>query len=161
MKILHDFLCRRFNTEVLPVQNRLKEKTPTVEFENLWYLFRPGLEVYVQSSEDVHACVISSVSKVLHWSMRSRQWNLDMWCLSTDGRRIARITKSASIGAYSGYREVKALPICPVAIWDSFDGGKRRKRILERSAMYVRTLRNGSLHATYDGTDHIDGKRVR
>lgn len=133
MRILNDFLRSTFTTEVLSAESRLKEAIPTIDFESLWYLFRPGLDVYVQLSEDLHVCVISSVSKSFRMSSRSQQWDFEMWCSATDGRGIAHIPSLTSISQYSSYKEVTSLPICPVEIWDLFDGGTRRKSIMERS----------------------------
>jgi hypothetical protein len=161
MRLLRDFLSSQFHASVVPTDVRLKEATPTIEFDKLWYLFRPGLDVYVQSTEDIHACVISNLSRSFRRRNQEKQWKLEMWYLGTDGQRIARIRKSVRISGYSGWREVKSLPVCPVAMWDSFDGGKRHKSMMERSELFMQTLRTGSMHATYDGIDHVDRRRVR
>lgn len=160
LQVLLDAVRSTYSAEISPVEARLKEPTPTIEFDKLWYMFRPGVDVYVQSTEDVYACVISQTSQTMSVSTRRPQLNLYMWCLGTDGRRIARLEKYASVGRYSGYTEVTSLPVCPAAIWDAFDGGKRRQLIMDRNQLHLQTLRNGSLYASYDGIDHIDGRRV-
>jgi hypothetical protein len=65
---------------------------------------------------------------------------------------------TCDIDAYPGQRALTSLPICPIAVWDAYDGGKQRAMVLRRAAMIEKSLQEGSLLASHHGLTS-DGKR--
>lgn len=165
MKLLYNFLKPRYDDRIKPCLDGLSQPVPKISFDMLWYLFRPGVDVYVQSDDMVSVCVIRGILSNLddpEWpsSTTPSHWYLDAWHLATNGSRIARTPVSHMIRSYTGLCDVTALPVCPVSYWDANDSGARRKQILQRSKMYVQALRAGNMLVSYDGPDLTTQRHV-
>lgn len=166
MQHLYQFLKPLHDARVIPCQRFLSEPVPRVAFDMLWYLFKPGTDVYVRSDGVLHACVVADVKSnfdddsVETLGNSVRYWVLDLWYLDTNGYRIARVPTRYQIDAYSGLFEVTKLHVCPVSIWDASDLGERRRRILNRSRILVKSLKQGYLLVHYDGATGEGGRRV-
>jgi hypothetical protein len=166
MKLLYNFLKPRYDTSIKPCLDDLSQTVPQVSFDMLWYFFRPGIDIYVQSDDMISVCVVREVTSNLdqtHWlsSTTPSHWDIDAWHLVTNGTRIARTKVTHQIRSYTGLRDVASLPICPVSYWDTFDGGVRRQQIMRRSEMYVRALEAGNMLVSYDGPDLRTQRQVR
>jgi len=168
MRHLYGYLKPLYHASVLSCQRHLSESPPRVAFDMMWYLFKPGTDVYIRKDGMVHACVVSDVTNNLdnhvhlshHVSGDIRFWTLELWCLDTDGSQVARTLTSTTIYPYSGLLEVTKLEACPVAIWDASDGGERRQKILTRSKLLVKALQQGSLLARYNGPGNQGNRYV-
>ncbi|ETI28430.1 hypothetical protein G647_00879 [Cladophialophora carrionii CBS 160.54] len=170
MKLLYHFLKPQYENRIQPCLDGLSQAIPQISFDMLWYLFRPGVDVYVQSDDMISVCVVREVKSNLDqtkWlsSTTPSYWEVDAWHLVTNGARIARTKVMHQINSYTGLRDVTSLPLCPVSYWDATDGGARREQILRRSGMYVSALKAGNMLASYDGPDlvttrHYKGKVV-
>lgn len=58
---LVDFLRPQYRTLVLPCIRELKQQTPQLPFDMLWYVVAPGTDVYIQLDTTVHFCVVYKV----------------------------------------------------------------------------------------------------
>jgi hypothetical protein len=164
---LYQFLKPTYESRVLPCQRALEHPNPKIAFDMLWYALRPGIDVYIQHGQSTLACVVTRIASNLDYKQYSdsrnaqlerEYWMVDLWYLDSDGQRIGRRATSCRVSPYSGVRNLTSLPICPATIWDTFDHGERRKRILKRSSLLATSLKNGHLLAKYDGPVD-DGKR--
>lgn len=161
MRVLNGFLRDDYQDKVLPTLALLTETTPTISFEMLWFLFRPGIDVYLQTSEGVSAAVVYKVERdIITIDRPYRRWYVKCWRMASNGSRVARVTCIGVIARYDGCREVTSLPVCPTGIWDAHDGGSRRAKIMQRNKISLEALRKGSLHVQYDGPDLSDGRHV-
>lgn len=161
MRVLKRFLHDRYEDNIRPAVELLSTANPQVEFDMLWYLFRPGTDVYIQTSEGIAVCVVQSVrSDATDDDKLPRRWFLNCWRMATDGARVARVPCIGTLARYTGSRDVITLPICPTDIWDAHDDGARRAKIKERNTIYFEALQKGSLHVQYDGPDLTDGRPV-
>ena len=154
---LVDFLRPIYQELMLTYQKHISDPVPQVAFDKIWYLLKPGTDVYVQVDRSVYVAVVIDVkpdganhNKVVG-SGNVKWWLVDLWQLETDGSRLRRVLISAKVRAYSGLREVTSLSVCPVSIWDAQDAGERRRHILRRSAILFKALRQGNLLADYNG----------
>ncbi|KAJ5335437.1 hypothetical protein N7452_007840 [Penicillium brevicompactum] len=154
---LVDFLRPIYQELMLTYQKHISDPVPQVAFDKIWYLLKPGTDVYVQVDGSVYVAVVIDVkpdganhNKVVG-SGNVKWWLVDLWQLETDGSRLRRGLISAKVRAYSGIREVTSLSVCPVSIWDAQDAGERRRHILRRSAILFKALRQGNLLADYKG----------
>jgi hypothetical protein len=166
MKLLYNFLKPQYDNRIKPCLDGLSQPVPKIAFDMIWYLFRPGLDVYAQSDDMISVCVVREVKSNLdltHWlsSTTPSYWEVDAWHLVTNGTKIARTKVVHQIHSYSGLRDVTSLPICPVSYWDAADGGARRQQILRRSELYVRALKAGNMLVGYDGPDLVTQRHVR
>lgn len=165
MKVLYDYLRPLYEGSIKPCLSTLSQSPPMVSFDMLWYLFRPGTDVYVQLDDMVSVCVVRELRSNLdqsEWLSSSTvsQWDIDAWHLVTNGSRIARTQVVHKIRLYTGLREVTSLSICPVSYWDAIDSGARRGQILERSRVYVKALWAKSMLMSYDGPDLTTQRHV-
>lgn len=166
MKLLYNFLKPRYDDSIKPCLDTLSQPVPKISFDMLWYLFRPGVDVYVQSDDMISVCVICGISSNLdqpEWpsSTTPSHWNLEAWHLVTNGSRITRTrTMTLQIRSYTGLCDVTTLSVCPVSYWDANDSGARRKQILQRSKLYVQALRAGNMLVSYDGPDLTTQRHV-
>ncbi|KAL8707333.1 MAG: hypothetical protein Q9220_007623 [cf. Caloplaca sp. 1 TL-2023] len=157
---LYEFLKPRHETQVVSTQRYLGRSRPLIAYDMLWYLFRPGTDVYIWVDSLPFACVVDRVQKgheeredieERQTTFNAASWNLDLWNLDTDGARVARSKLNRTITAYAGYREVVTLPVCPTAIWDTLDNGEQRRAIMKRSKLHFKALHQGYLEIKYEG----------
>lgn len=161
------FLKPFYDSRVLPCRKALEQPAPQLPFDMLWYAFAPGTDVYVQSGESLLACVVAQIMSNLDddgystsqlSQFERKYWVLDLWYLDSDGQRIGRVPTTCRIAGYPGLRNLTSLEACPAVIWDVFDKGERRKRIMKRNTLLARSLQRGHLLAWHDGPTS-DGKR--
>ncbi|KAF5679674.1 TOB3 (member of AAA-ATPase family) [Fusarium circinatum] len=156
-QFLMAFLRPIYKESILACQEHLSNSVPQVAFDMIWYPLRPGTDVYVQLDGSTHAAVVMGVRHThVSWSKvwgteGDGSWLVDLWWLKTDGSRLYRDFISTRITPYSGFRDVTSLQVCPVSIWDAHDGGKRRGKILCRSATLFKALQRGNLLVDYQG----------
>ncbi|KAL8697714.1 MAG: hypothetical protein Q9201_006975, partial [Fulgogasparrea decipioides] len=162
---LYEFLKPRYQAQVVPAQDHLKKSQPLIAFDMLWYLFRPGTDVYIWDKGSAYVCVVDYVRSDIDEREENHQarlsdkgesrvafWILDLWYLDTDGARVARSRRQDYIiPAYTGYQKVTMLPVCPTAMWDAFDNGEQRQAIMRRSKLHLKALQQGHLQVHYDG----------
>jgi hypothetical protein len=154
---LLDFIRPIYQEHILTCQRHLSDSVPRVAFDMIWYLLKPGIDVYIHVDGSTHAAVVldvkpSGISQLDSLGVGiEKGWLVDLWRLETDGNRLQRALISVKVHAYSGLREVTTLPVCPISIWDAWDGGKRREQILRRSTIFFKALRQGNLLAEYNG----------
>lgn len=161
MCVLDGFLRDGYQENILPTVALLSATTPTINFEMLWFLFRPGIDVYLQTSEGISVAVVYKVEReIIPIDRTYRRWYLKCWRMAANGSRVARVPCIGVITRYDGYREVTSLPVCPTDIWDVHDNGSRRAKIIQRNKIYLQALQKGSLHVHYDGPDLSDGRNV-
>ena len=155
---LLDFLRPIYEASVPQCEKMLCEPNPRVTFDMLWYLLRPGTDVYAGAHSCVHVAVVMEVRRTSTrgstlWDDMTGNggWLIDAWHLTTDGSSIRRSLECYKIPYFSGCREVTDLILCPVEMWDAKDGGSRRRDLLTRSNIFFKALKQGNLLAEYDG----------
>lgn len=163
---LLDFLKPKFDSDIAPLIAQLENGNAQIPFNMLWYIFEPGTDVYVPSGNSFQAMVVSSVKNnreeeetvssdvpldhiiaqpELNW------WTLDLWYLDMSGSKVGRVMTSIQLNSYPGTKSITSLTVCPTSIWDKHDGGSRRKQIMDRSKLLLKTLKEGHLLANYKG----------
>ena len=166
-KHLMEFLEPICTDSILTCQKHLSNSVPQVEFGMIWYLLKPGIDVYVQIEGSTHAAVVRSVRRTdvsvskLWGAGSDGSWLVDLWRLESDGSRLGKGFFSVTIPPYSGLRDVTRLQVCPVSIWDAHDGGERRERILQRAAIFFKALQRGNLLVDYKGPIQETAQYVR
>ena len=165
MKLLYSFLKPLYEDRIRPCLEALSKPVHRIPFDMLWYLFRPGIDVYVTSGDMVSVSVVRAIKYDLEqteWqsSATPSYWEVDTWHLLTNGSRIARVKDTIRLRSYSGFRDVTTLAICPVSYWDATDNGARRERILQQNKVYVQALKAGNMLMNYDGPDLTTQRHV-
>lgn len=157
MRHLYEFAEPLYHKTAVPCEQHLSEPRPRIAFDMIWYLLKPGTDVYVQSADIIFVGVVLGVVRGREkFEMNNRKvlqdvWGINIWFLGTDGATIRRTRQRYVIKAYSGLRDVTELPVCPVSVWDAEDKGERREKILARSRVFFKALQQGNLLANHDG----------
>lgn len=158
MKTLYAFLKPLYDASMPTCEKYLSEPSPRLAFDMVWYLFKPGTDVYIRGDGITYVAVVVDVKSghpgdqgIWHDTAGQKWWQITMWRLETDGSSVGRVLAYCRIDAYLGLREVTGLPACPVSIWDTYDNGERRRNILSRSKILFKALRQGNLLAHYNG----------
>ncbi|KUL88915.1 hypothetical protein ZTR_03489 [Talaromyces verruculosus] len=159
MRHLYEFAEPLYHTNVIPCEQHLSEACPRIAFDMIWYLLKPGTDVYVQAAGIIFVGVVVDIGKSMNRNDQAnpsdadeqRPWWIRIWHLHTDGATIRRTLYIYTLNAYSGLRDVTKLPVYPVSVWDARDKGERRKKILARSRFFFKALQQGNLLANHDG----------
>ncbi|KAL8734032.1 MAG: hypothetical protein Q9166_001793 [cf. Caloplaca sp. 2 TL-2023] len=157
--LLH-FLEQSVGPRIDLARSRLSKPNPTVTFDDLWILFKPGIDVYsdLASRYDVDnalyaSVVIETVNANISEEGAGNKDRMDVytWGLESDGSTIKRQSLYKHIDWYKGEREVMSLPIFPSRFQDQKDGGKRRRMLEERGERVHNLMRSQPKQMWYDG----------
>jgi hypothetical protein len=161
--LLLDFLKPIYESTVKPAADLLSQDVPMISFDMLWYLFRPGTDIWFQGTTSACMAVVHSIGherdrEPLKWNSKESSFLvLNLWCLGTDGNRVARTPMMHVFHRYAGQVEVTSLEVCPTSYWDVTDQGARRQSTLAKSRLLVEALREGSLHVHYNEPNNNNG----
>lgn len=89
---LHRYLKPIFESKVAPCRKALEEPVPMASYDMLWYIFRPGVTVYVVDQwTPWYTAVVEQTETFKSAVGLTAEYTLvSMWYLSSDGARIAR-----------------------------------------------------------------------
>ncbi|KAL9018311.1 MAG: hypothetical protein Q9185_004414 [Variospora sp. 1 TL-2023] len=163
VRLLCEHLKPHYDSGVMPSLKLLENDPPRIAFDMLWYVFKPGTDVYLQENGLVYTCVVADIYSNYDNEQNPAQinqtkleyWVLDLWFLETDGTSVGRVPRTCRLYPYKGLREVVFLDVCPVSIWDAVDNGKRRESIMRRSKLLVKALQQGHLLVWYNGPVNV------
>ena len=171
------YLAPIYQSKVLPIQQALEGATPRIAFDMLWYIFKPGTDVYLNISGTVQICVVrdsyvqsqSDVEKKKDRRRKKRNprlkvplnetpvWTVELWNLASNGASVGRNRMDHNISYFTGLKDIFDLTVCPVSLFDTCDQGKRRNDVLRRNKFLWKALEQGHSLLSYDGP--ADDKR--
>lgn len=175
LDILLNFVHSKFQQLCEPAQRRLSQATPTVTFDELWFLMKPGSMAYTERDGHWIGCAIDETFReesprkgafkqgstkeknsqgqaelgdgLSRWSIRIR-----LLCASLVSPRIDPVTSIVKIHNFDGEKLVTSLPIFPREFHDRSDAGERRALFEERGDRIVKIVLAGSLEHTMRDT---------
>lgn len=140
-KLILDFVKPILEDPIKEEIARYQKDTPMCTYRMLWYLFRPGITVYVMSDESADAYMLSSVNlDGFHLSAAEGSiptYTLTLWHLDFDGQNITRARSDRSIQPFKGERPIASLNMVPSEVWDKIDNGKLRSELEARGRKWV------------------------
>lgn len=150
---------------------KLRKSTPTLTFDELWLLFKPGLELFWNyvSVENVWSIPISAVlmdtnlvtpSESEKEQGEKERLEIALWGLESNGKILGRELGHRFIAWYEGERQVTSLPVYPFKYRDSEDGGKTRQAMIDRGHKAFQILRAMPKQMWYDGYAFSRQKQV-
>ncbi|KAJ5094804.1 atpase aaa+ type core protein [Penicillium angulare] len=153
IEVLLEFI-RPFEKKLKSVQSRLDKKAPTIRFEDVWWILRPGSFAYFLHEDKWIGCVIMSVK----WKVKSNisKWNIWVWFLDEYWQdsgpcKLERVFKKLYIPTFEGERAIHDLPIVPQSFHDKTDDGERLATIEARSEKRLKILRNRNMQVMHSG----------
>ena len=150
-------------------RENLQKPKPTVAFDDLWLLFKPGLDLYwkfpVENFADVATAGVLMGAEYgdSHddpWVPDRKALTVEYWCLESDGQTLGRDLGRISIDQYEGERQVTSLSVYPCVYLDSEDGGETRKTLVERGRRVYNLLRRMPSQMLCDGYHYAKPKEV-
>lgn len=166
LRVLLEFVRPLLEKKYLPARKRLFNSEPTVRFQDMWILMKPGSLAYVQRHGQWLGCVIEGSKKATASLPRSSTplWLIDWWLLQSDlpFDRLGCVPGNATIEQFDGEMLITDLPIIPAEIFDAHDSGERRRQFENRGSKICDLLCGGSRYMFHDG-DTLDrsGHHVR
>lgn len=129
--------------------------SPSIDFLNLWMVFRPGDYVYIKTAgiervlkfKDMTRCKCS-----VPWCYNSR-WSIRTECIDYDGTDFGYSRYYFAIRPYDGYKALKDLVVTPLQYHPN------RNSIIEKMVMRGRKFigLHGIHHRTYKGVAKVLG----
>ncbi|KAK5056713.1 hypothetical protein LTR84_012245 [Exophiala bonariae] len=123
---------------------------PSISYESVWLLYKPGTFVYVWEDGKLLSCVIGSVSYFTEWKDSNDRIHLYVWYLFSDGIEFTRRVKVINVARYDGSRLVRDLEAVPCEFYDRFDSGQRRQILRERGQKYLKLIKEKTAYREYD-----------
>jgi hypothetical protein len=161
IQVLLDFLDQKIQRVILPAQKRLQKEEPTVTFDDLWYLLRPGLLAYVTLKGIWLGCGIESVTFSPKDGAQPTRWEVKLWFQDNTwrGGDVGRAIKTIKVEEFDGEKLVTSLPIYPRDYLDKKDGGKRRQAFVKRGDRLCDILWKGYSYVNHNGKFIDDGEQ--
>ncbi|KAI5920429.1 hypothetical protein F4810DRAFT_437474 [Camillea tinctor] len=145
--LLIEFVEKEFRREICRFEDNTHATTPSVEFRDVWMLFKPGDLVF---SGDAHTQSVNEVVKVTYIpSMNGTcpKWIVTAKALSHNGTQYGYIHRQLDVPAFVGIKEVDMLPSFPFRF--HMDQSSVRKDLISRGQKYCSLI--GIQHCAYDG----------
>jgi hypothetical protein len=127
----------------------IKNTLGFTSYDLLWFLFKPGTNVYAKSGGKIAGFVLEFGDYKSH--KEKRWWEACCWNLSYDGHRIVRMWHVFKIRPFRGDKQITSLPVFPSWCLDSSDGGSVKERLSNLGEKYYKILRNVPAHQYYQG----------
>ncbi|KAI0883764.1 uncharacterized protein GGS22DRAFT_180406 [Annulohypoxylon maeteangense] len=149
----------------IDIERARHSKTPPMcTFPLMWLLYKPGTTVYItEESIEAGAYVVAECEvdpELLQTDKLSRSYRLALWNLNSDGMYVRRSRKTKVVGYFDGERPILDLQVIPADFVDASDGGKTRKKLIERGRKWYEMLKGGQQWHYHGQTYSFDKKVI-
>ncbi|KAI1411098.1 P-loop containing nucleoside triphosphate hydrolase protein [Hypoxylon sp. FL1857] len=140
-------------------QEEERHKRGVVTSESLWFLYKPGCNVYSQIGGNWRAFIVRGSNMVaslrpamrpdLRMTNSSSMTSIIAWYLAHDGKRFVRRNKRFMLSPFDGERKITSLDLVP----SQYINGADKVRVLleSRGHRYYDIMRNVPRHLGYSG----------
>ncbi|KAL2212484.1 hypothetical protein CC79DRAFT_1266280 [Sarocladium strictum] len=178
LAVLLRFLAPMYQRQVVPsMSSLLLDTSPSISFESLWLLFRPGTYVYVldelrsarekldkrhqrkeqdDMDDEPSAWVVSGwdysrqPGRSAASGVKARKLLLDLWNIEYWNGSFRRTAKRVDIRHFEGQRPLWNLHVIPISQRDALDGGTIGDKLRSRGKKYLALLKEPGAHREYD-----------
>lgn len=113
LKALLDFIKPQSMKPLQPILPLLKNKVPTVSFDGLRYLLKPGTLAYYKYDNEWIGCIILRVNpEAKRKSSKIANWSGSVWYLEWSYHAY-RIETKFDIESFEGERDITSLSVIP------------------------------------------------
>jgi hypothetical protein len=162
--VLLNYLSPIYAKEIEAGAAKQKLAIPLTTYSTLWFLFKPGIDVYAKAGGKWRAFVVMSTEEkeqsddsMLPFFYRRampkevEKWNIKVWSLAFDGKRLFRRERTFNVEKFFGEREITTLGIVPCEVYDKLYGLDRRNELVKRGRIYYDMLKSLPTHFNYSG----------
>ncbi|KAI8624701.1 hypothetical protein F5Y19DRAFT_452880 [Xylariaceae sp. FL1651] len=155
VQVLLEFLRPRYQQYYIPATKRYLSVQPTVTFDDVWVLMKPGSLAYAHWDGQTIGCVIGKSIHLPPIPSRDipEQWSIQFWFLQVHWHsdQIGCTTLYAAVDRFDGEEPVTSLPIYPAEFLDANDQERTKQRFIERGRKVCDILWGESMYMEYDG----------
>ncbi|KAI1743088.1 hypothetical protein F4680DRAFT_392178 [Xylaria scruposa] len=155
VQILLDFLRPRYQQHYIPAKEKSLIAQPTVMFDDLWIIMRPGLLAYTSWNGHKIGCVLGKSAHLPPNPSSDvlEKWSIDFWFLQVHwpSDQIGCTMHTVVIYRFDGEMPLTSLPIHPVEFVDSEDQGLTKQRFIDRGRKVYDILCGDMMSMEYDG----------
>ncbi|BCR94419.1 uncharacterized protein AKAW2_11465S [Aspergillus luchuensis] len=153
LEVLLQFLDPVVQRMVLPADKRLLKETPTVIFEDIWYLLKPGSLCYFLNDNIWLGGIIENVQYSEKSDDEEEAWMVSVMFQDSDFHQhvFGPAPRLISIEAFDGEKVVTTLPVFPCQFHDRQDNGSRRAAFQRRGALVRDIVWGGYKYMRYSG----------
>lgn len=163
MELLRKYLKGKPGVPLEAMRSSWTRSKPTISFETLWLLLKPGSDVYVREPDgSLNAYIVDSVRGgiiMIEGRKTISAYNVQVWHLVLGGSDIVPRTTRIDIAPFDNEREILSLPIFPVRCKDDLDNGETKQRLINRGKRYFRYSKH-PVFLQYTGQGLKEGKSV-
>jgi hypothetical protein len=170
LKLLLDFVQPQIDRIVPGIEKRLQNKVPTITFDSIWYLLKPGTMAYCQFAGEWIGCMVMLVKGKKEQNSKSiDHWNIHSWFLTfsnglwrayTESDSDAALETKHTIQRFEGEKDITTLKVVPKVYWDAIDNGARRKLFEERGQRKLDLMNTRFRHMSHKGETIEKEKRL-
>ncbi|KAL4957591.1 hypothetical protein BDW69DRAFT_180514 [Aspergillus filifer] len=158
LDILLRYLDDHATTLLKDMPRMMSHAIPKITLRCLWYLFKPGSNVYVRENGKLNAYVVESSRYASGHSWDSSEtspapYHVYAWHLHFDGRHLTRSVDCFTIPVFSGQREIRSLPVFPV---EFHDDENFRQQLIDRGKKFVDIMKQPAFRE-YNGPSKLQG----
>ncbi|KAI0404020.1 hypothetical protein F4802DRAFT_569427 [Xylaria palmicola] len=154
-RVLLEFLRPRYQQYYIPARERLLSTQPTVRFDDLWVVMKPGSLAYTDLEGYKIGCVIE---KSIRLPARPgyelpERWAISFWFLQVDwsSNQIGCALHTTTVDQFDGEKPIASMPIYPIEFLDAKDQGQTNQRFIGRGRAVCELLWGDSIYMRYDG----------
>ncbi|KAI1298817.1 hypothetical protein F5Y03DRAFT_367129 [Xylaria venustula] len=155
VQVLLEFLRPRYEQHYVPAKERLLSYPPTVRFDDLWVIMKPGSLAYTLWDGHRIGCVLGKMMRLHPKPSQDipERWSIDFWFLQVHwpSDQIGCTRQTATINRFDGERPVISLPIYPADSLKIEDRDETKQRFINRGRKVCDILSGQSMYMEYDG----------
>jgi hypothetical protein len=165
--ILLKFLDKTLGPQLKLEEERHKRDPPVCTYEHIWFLFKPGEDVYWHLPNTATPRRPMVVCKV---DARDGRYDITSWNLRFDGLRITPRSWSTSVMPFDGEKPIDSLPIYPIKYHkedpDMYDGMTLKEHLTKLGKLYWKLSKDSQSYMDYNGKilagddKHINGRVI-
>lgn len=155
LQVLLDFINDQYQRSCLHANERMLQAEPTVRFEDMWFLMRPGALAYTRWDRIWIGCSIEKIAKREYQQDGSEPeaWLISICFLqmSWSSGELECGPATITINRFNGARPVTSLPVFPREFHDRQDSGLRKEDAEQRGSKIAQMLWEGPKYLSYEG----------
>ena len=155
LDVLLAYLEPIYSSTIQPEESRYREGLAS--WHLLWYLFKPGSDVYAMVGGKLAAFVVEEVIDADQRPRTGANVIIRCWSLAYKSRRVTKARTEFIIYSFTGEREISSLRAMPCSYVDAADKGKTRNILEALGAKYYEILKQVPTLRAYCG--YAWGKR--
>ncbi|KAI9695071.1 MAG: hypothetical protein M1820_008933 [Bogoriella megaspora] len=151
-------------TDLAPkrLEDQMCGDDPTVTYDQLEMLFKPGLEIYAWNDDQLGAFIITSTIKDVRDSKSEEFLHIVAWNLDFDGTDLGRACRNIFIKKFKDQQKIRCLPCFPTSLkFETWGGKPTRQRLIERGQKFFELCKGPNYMEVTGFTRDLPKRKVK